>query len=141
MGFSASNFSASTPWLVIIMLDLDFFGWMYLGFLLLPNGLERVKFLKTAVENLVYGWPLSLWCPIIPVRLQSGIKEIFSAIASEIESRSTTLQYVMNAKFSKHRFWHCHENGLIKTIQTIPHNLYVSVKLTLLWIKAYPGLS
>ena len=43
MGFSASNFSASTPWLVIIMLDLDFFGWMYLGFLLLPNGLERVK--------------------------------------------------------------------------------------------------
>ena len=35
----------------------------------------------------------------------------------------TTLQYVMNAKLSKHRFWHCHENGLIKTIQTIPHNL------------------
>ena len=26
------------------------------------------------------------------------------------------------------RFWHCHENGLIKTIQTIPHNLYVSFK-------------
>ena len=25
----------------------------------------------------------------------------------------TTLQYVMNAKLSKHRFWHCHENGLI----------------------------
>ena len=36
----------------------------------------------------------------------------------------------MNAKLSKHRFWHCHENGLIKTIQTIPHKLYVSVKLT-----------
>ena len=33
----------------------------------------------------------------------------------------TTLQFVMNAKLSKHRFWHCHENGLIKTIQTIPH--------------------
>ena len=87
MGFSASNFSASTPWLVIIMLDLDFFGWMYLGFLLLPNGLERVKFSKTAVENLVYGWPLTLWCLIITVRLQSGTKEysilsIFSAIAS-----------------------------------------------------------
>ena len=87
MGFSASNFSASTPWLVIIMLDLDFFGWMYLGFLLLPNGLERVKISKTAIENLVYGWPLTLWCLIITVRLQSGTKEysilsIFSAIAS-----------------------------------------------------------
>ena len=33
MGFSASNFSASTPWLVIIMLDLDFFwvdvSWLF----------------------------------------------------------------------------------------------------------------
>ena len=44
----------------------------------------------------------------------------------------TTLQYVVNAKLSKHRFWHCHENGLIKTIQTIPHNL-VSFKLTSLY--------
>ena len=35
----------------------------------------------------------------------------------------TTLQSVMNAKLSKHRFWHCHEDRLIKTIQTIPHNL------------------
>ena len=33
---------------------------------------------------------------------------------------STTLQSLMNTKLSKHRFWHCHENGLIKTI---PHNL------------------
>ena len=36
------------------------------------------------------------------------------------------LQSMMNAKLSQH--WH--ENGLIKTVQTIPHNLYVSVKLT-----------
>ena len=42
---------------------------------------------------------------------------------------STTLQSMMNAKLSKHRFWHCHENGLIKTIQTIPHNPYVRFKL------------
>ena len=35
----------------------------------------------------------------------------------------TTLQYLMNAKLRKQRFWHCHENGLIKTIQTIPHKL------------------
>ena len=40
----------------------------------------------------------------------------------------TTLQSIMNAKFSKHGFWHCHENGPIKTIQMIPHNLYESVK-------------
>ena len=36
----------------------------------------------------------------------------------------TILQYMMNAKLSKQRFWHCFENRLIKTIQTIPHNLY-----------------
>ena len=42
--------------------------------------------------------------------------------------RHTTLQSVMNAQLSKHRFWHCHENRLIKTIQTIPHNLCVSFK-------------
>ena len=42
----------------------------------------------------------------------------------------TILQSMMNAKLNLHGFWHCHENGLIKTIQTIPHNLYVSVKLT-----------
>ena len=53
----------------------------------LTNGLERVKISKTAIENIVYGWPLTLWCLIITVRLQSGTKEysilsIFSAIAS-----------------------------------------------------------
>ena len=42
----------------------------------------------------------------------------------------TTLQSMMNAILSKQRFWHCHENGLVKTIQMISHNLYVSVKLT-----------
>ena len=46
---------------------------------------------------------------------------------------ATTLQSIMNAKLSKHRFCHCYENGLIKTIKTIPHNLYVSVKLTSLY--------
>ena len=45
----------------------------------------------------------------------------------------TTLQSIVNAKLSMQRFWHCHENRLIKTIQTIPYNLYVSVKLTLLY--------
>ena len=36
---------------------------------------------------------------------------------------------MMNAKLSLHGFWHCDENGLIKTIQKIPHNIYVSFKL------------
>ena len=38
--------------------------------------------------------------------------------------QNTTLQSMMNAKLSLHGFWHCHENRLIKMIQTIPHNLY-----------------
>ena len=42
----------------------------------------------------------------------------------------TTLQSMINAKLSQHMSWPCHENGLIKTIQTITHNLYVRVKLT-----------
>ena len=37
---------------------------------------------------------------------------------------------MMNVKLSLRGFWHCHENGLNKTIQTIPHNLYGSFKLT-----------
>ena len=35
----------------------------------------------------------------------------------------TTLQSMMNAKLGQHRFWPCHENGLIKMIQTVPHIL------------------
>ena len=51
---------------------------------------------------------------------------------------------MMNAKLSPHRFWPYHENGLTKTIQTIPHNLYGSVKLTSLYsglrlILVYPN--
>ena len=56
----------------------------------------------------------------------------------------TALKSLMNVKLSKQRFRHCYENGLIKTIQTIPHNLYVSVKLTSLYcglrlILVYPN--
>ena len=51
---------------------------------------------------------------------------------------------MMNVKLSLNGFGHCHENGVIKTIQTIPHNLYVSVKLTYLYcglrlILVYPN--
>ena len=60
------------------------------------------------------------------------------------DSCVTTLQSKMNAKLSPHRFWPCYENGLIKTIQTIPHNLYASFKLSSLYcglrlILVYPN--
>ena len=48
-------------------------------------------------------------------------------------NHSTTLQSMMNAILSLRGFWHCHENGHIKTIQTITHNLYVSFKLDSLY--------
>ena len=35
----------------------------------------------------------------------------------------------MNAKVSQQKSWPYHENGLIKMIQKIPHNIYVSFKL------------
>ena len=40
---------------------------------------------------------------------------------------------MMNVKLTQQRFGHCYENGLIKTIQMTPHNLYVGVKLTSLY--------
>ena len=39
-----------------------------------------------------------------------------------LEKLPTTLQSMMNAKLSQQRFWHCYDNRLIKTVQTIPHN-------------------
>ena len=48
-------------------------------------------------------------------------------------------------KLSEVEIWPCHDIGLIKTIQTMPHNLYVSFKLTSLYcglrlILVYPNL-
>ena len=56
---------------------------------------------------------------------------------------TTSLQSKMNVKLGKQRFWHCHENRLIKTIQTIPPQpmCECQVDFPLLWIKDYPGLS
>ena len=39
---------------------------------------------------------------------------------------TATLQSIMNAKLIQHRFWHCQENVLINTIQTIAQSRYVS---------------
>ena len=68
----------------------------------------------------------------------------FMNLERSLELAITTLQFKMNAKLSPHRFWPCHENGLIKPIQTIPHKLYVSFKLTSLYcglriILVYPN--
>ena len=60
----------------------------------------------------------------------------------DTEKVPTTLQSLTNTKLSPHRLWPFHENGLIKTIPTIPHNLCVSFKLTSLCcgiILAYPN--
>ena len=37
-------------------------------------------------------------------------------------------QPMIDAKLSQHRFQHCFENRLIKTIPTTPHNLHLSTK-------------
>ena len=70
------------------------------------------------------GWPgmntISFWM-VLCGSIRSGF--ILAPLLLTNQSVATTLQSVMNAKLSKHRFWHCHENGLIKTIQTIPNNL------------------
>ena len=82
-----------------------------------------------------------LWtCSFMVVALSS----ILSSANSTFDTSLTTLQCLMNTKFSPHRFWPCHENELIKTIQTIPHNLYVSFKLSSLYcglrlILVYPN--
>ena len=52
-----------------------------------------------------------------------GISTIIRHMSGHELITPTTLQYMMNPKLSKQRFWHCHENVLIKTIQTIPRNL------------------
>ena len=75
---------------------------------------------------------LNLW----PLRRYTGIAELgWSLVVSESAAHTfvqlecsfmlpcTTLHSMMNAKLSKQRFWHFYENGLIKTIQIIPHNL------------------
>ena len=81
-----------------------------------PNGKKLLKILScrmgyARVKQKML--PVSMW--------KCGFKLLSTYVLDR--SISTTLQSMMNAKLSKYRFWHCYENGLIKTIQTIPHNL------------------
>ena len=77
-------------------------------------------YIKELLESLM-GETWSLLCAFLPIL--STKKQGYCEV-----NWPTTLQSVMNAKLSKHRFWPCHENGLVKTIHTIPHNLLVSFK-------------
>ena len=72
---------------------------------------------------------LSLDCGGGP--LSSGV--LTNSKARNNLKRNSSILSMMNAKLSQQRFRHCHENGLIKMIQTIPHNLHVSFKLTSLY--------
>ena len=84
----------------------------------------------------MWHWDISFW--------KSNWCEKLELLGNHFPSKmeATTLQSLMNTKLSLHRFWPCHENGLIKTIQTIPRNLYVSFKLTSFncGLRLYPGL-
>ena len=85
-----------------------------------PNlSLPCLRVLKTVSEAGVKKWPcIILWpnsgffSPVLRLQEQQNFRNL-----------DTTLQSMMNVKLSKQRFRHCHENGLIKTIQSIPHNL------------------
>ena len=82
--------------------------------------------------------PMLVFC-IVDYRQTSCMSKI---IIASLSKHLTTLQSMMNAKLIQHRFWPCHENGLIKTTQMIPHNLYeFQVDFPLLRIKDYPSLS
>ena len=60
-------------------------------------------------------------------------KKVPQVLDQKGDTSLTTLQSMINVKLSKQRFGHFYENGLNKMIQTIPHNLNMSVKLTSLY--------
>ena len=64
-------------------------------------------------SNIAPGLAIIAFIRIIPTQLALPATKLF---VSNRRPSVKTLQSVMNAKLSKHRFWHCHENGLIKTI-------------------------
>ena len=47
-------------------------------------------------------------------------------VMEKVRTCSTLIQSMINARLSQQRFWRCHENGLVRAIQTIPHNLHLS---------------
>ena len=56
-------------------------------------------------------------------------------------NRAQLSNLTMNDKLSPHRFWPCHENGLIKANDTPQPICEFQVDFPLLWMKDYPGSS
>ena len=89
--------------------------------------------------------PLAPYFMVNSKKLDSESKQSFYPMKNAPElTPHTTLQSMVNVKLSLHGFWHCHENRLIKMIQTIPHNLHASFKLASLYyglrlILVYPN--
>ena len=58
------------------------------------------------------GNPLKYCCHYFFCTCEKGKKHISMLVFQNfVKSQATTLQSTMNAKLSKQRFWHCHENG------------------------------
>ena len=51
---------------------------------------------------------------------------VVCGVSLSTHNTAQTLHSITNAKVSQHRFWHWHENRLIKTIQMILNNLFGS---------------
>ena len=77
------------------------------------------------IGQVISGW---IWWVVLAAMRKHSVPakqtlKFISTFSSQFLKVNTTLQSMMNTKLSKQRFRHCYENGLIKTIQTIPHNL------------------
>ena len=75
---------------------------------------------------------------VVSVVLRHGVIvvtiDVSRSLQQDESEGNTTLQSLMNTKLSPHRFWPCHENGLVKTMQTISHSVF-QVRFPLLWIR------
>ena len=79
--------------------------------------------------------------PVLLPRLEKIEKNVYEPCTyCKYDPKVTTTQSIMNAKLSHHRFWHFHENSLIKTIQMIPHHVLMQVSSQLPFTVDY-GLS
>ena len=83
------------------------------------------------------------WGPLLNLRGESVIRKLVSVCRGRqkdffldsaiihVQNKFSIIpliQAIKNAKLSLHGFWRCPEDGLIKTIQTMPHKLYVNFK-------------
>ena len=90
-------------------------------YLLCVDEYYRVSVLKWTGIDLIVAGELNQVMDISPILLQllSDLKGRF------FKELLTTLQYMMNIKLSQQRVWHCHENGLAKSLARIPNHMYL----------------